>query len=244
VLHHDADDNGHQRPQYGYAISNLGTVNTTIPRGSTMHELVADDVQPVEYDSQYFDGITLHDGTQGGLLAVGEAIFPAVAGVVSAQCSPERIESETIVDQGPYWPRELMEQSLVNSLALIQGHQYFDESARTVPFGFLAAELARVSGVERNPLQDEPAVQVIKDLLGSNEPAQCPMNAQSQASGCWSLISRWRAFRASAVVLIGSISVGAMTRSIPKGQYENLDVVPEWQWSEILLPLRVRRCRN
>ena len=52
VVHHDVDENGHQKPEDLSAILNLRPVDTTVPGRPPVNKLIAQDIQPVKNKAQ------------------------------------------------------------------------------------------------------------------------------------------------------------------------------------------------
>ena len=125
-----------------------------------MHELVAQDVQPVENDGQDNTGFTAHDRFHGGLHTQIKLSFPAVAGVVLPQCPPERLEDEFVTDERPDRACKLLEQERTQPVAGVYRQELGEELPELLPGTLFETELAGVGGIEGDPQEYELGILV------------------------------------------------------------------------------------
>ena len=102
-----------------------------------------------------------------------------VAGVVCSHRGPKRFVSELVVDQGSYRPRELLEQSPVQTLVGVEHDHALKKGPGPRALGLIAPELTSVGGIHCDPLQDETQVGIGVFIFRADQPAQRPVDAQA-----------------------------------------------------------------
>ena len=53
IVHHQTDEDGYKKGHDPCAVPDLVAINGTVPRGASMNDLIAQDIQPVEENGQH-----------------------------------------------------------------------------------------------------------------------------------------------------------------------------------------------
>ena len=81
VVHHDVDEDGHEKGEDRGAVTHLVPVDLAVPGRAAVDDLVAKDVEPVEDETKNADGVPLLEGAPEAPLRRPEPFLPG-------NCSP------------------------------------------------------------------------------------------------------------------------------------------------------------
>ena len=181
VVHHDIDEHGHEKGQNRGAIAYLVPVDPAVPGRAPVDELVAKDVEPVEHEAEYLDGIPRPQGSRESTLRGPESFLPVFVPVDSVVVLPERIEHKAVVQKHADGSREVVPYGVVHPLTGIESHHLSEVARERGPLrGRRVMELLliRIGRVEADPQEDEPSV-VLGCLFGPSDSPNRAVHAQS-----------------------------------------------------------------
>ena len=88
VVHHDVDEDGHEKGEDRGAVAYLIAVDPAVPGRAAVDDLVAKDVEPVEDEAKDADGVPLLEGSPEAALRRPEPIFPVLESFDSVAVLP------------------------------------------------------------------------------------------------------------------------------------------------------------
>ena len=99
VLHHDVDEDGYEEAQDRGAVTHLIPVDGAVPGRTAVHELVAQDVEPVEDEAERAGGILRGKGPGEGTGRRPEPLLPVLVALDPVVMLPEGVEDVPVLHE-------------------------------------------------------------------------------------------------------------------------------------------------
>lgn len=158
----------------------LCPVHAAVPGRATVHQLVSQYIKPVENEAQ-------HLGSVAGLKCLSETsrrrpellllIFETIDSVMVL---PKRIENVAVIQKHLYRPGKSLPDRHVDSLFGIECYQSLKIAAKGSTLAGchrLKFPLIRISGIERNPEENETSIIILAGGFCSADPTNGTMSA-------------------------------------------------------------------
>lgn len=186
VVHHEVDEDGHEKGKDIRSIAHLFAVYTAVPGRTAMHQLVSQYIEPVEDETQHLRAVAglkrLGEGAGRG----PEPLLPVLETVDPVMMLPEGIEDVAVVEQQPHWPGESLPDGLVDAAIGIERRQPLEEIQKCGPLAQrdrLKLPFVGIGGVEGDPEEDEACVVIVPASLGPADPADGTVDSQAHCFG-------------------------------------------------------------